>query len=234
MRRSRFIIGMFVTIALLSTSAMKADAQAATSVTSFSSLRSTLKAVKTPKISQPEWLKLQIADEKAALAKMSSNVSGTVFTYTTTTSGSIYANFSEFQTLANQTLNDPRGWARMGVSFKQVPSGGDFTLVLAQASTIPSYSSGCSAQWSCNAGRYVLINQDRWMGTTTAWKNSGGSLRDYRNMVVNHETGHWLGHSHAYCSGAGQLASVMQQQSIDLQGCSFNPWPLASELWTSR
>jgi hypothetical protein len=50
-------------------------------------------------------------------------------------------------------------------------------------------------------------------------------------MVVNHETGHWLGHGHLGCGGAGRLAPVMMQQSKGLDGCKHNPWPLASELW---
>ena len=49
-------------------------------------------------------------------------------------------------------------------------------------------------------------------------------------MVINHETGHWLGLGHAYCSGPGQLAPIMQQQSIDMQGCQINSWPLPWEL----
>jgi len=64
---------------------------------------------------------------------------------------------------------------------------------------------------------------------TTTWTANNRSLRDYRHLVVNHETGHWLGFGHAYCGGPGQLAPVMQQQSISLQGCKPNPWPLASE-----
>ena len=111
---------------------------------------------------------------------------------------------------------------------------GTFTLVLSEASQVPSFSSGCDAMYSCNVGRYVIINQDRWLGATPPWNSAGGSLRDYQHMVVNHETGHWLGHGHADCSGVGQPAAVMQQQSINLQGCRFNPWPTASELWSSR
>ena len=148
--------------------------------------------------------------------------------------GSTVGNLTEFTTLATQTLNDARGWARMGVKFVQVASGGSFTLILSQASLMPTYSSGCTADWSCNVGNKVIINDDRWMNASEAWNANGGSLRDYRHMVVNHETGHWLGHDHAFCTGAGNTAPVMQQQSIDLQGCKFNPWPLDSELWTSR
>lgn len=121
----------------------------------------------------------------------------------------------------------------MGVRFVEVANGGQFTLVLAQASHLPNYSSGCSADWSCRAGRFVIINQDRWMGATSSWNTAGGSLRDYRHMVVNHEVGHWLGHGHVTCGGSGQLAPVMQQQSMSLQGCGFNPWPLSSELQSS-
>lgn len=156
------------------------------------------------------------------------------FTYTVSKNGTINSDLNEFATLANATLNDSRGWSQLNVRFQQVQSGGMFNLILSQASLLPTYSSGCSADWSCRAGNNVIINDDRWAGATSAWNNGGGSLRDYRHMVVNHEVGHWLGHDHEYCGGAGQLAPLMQQQSIDLQGCKFNPWPLASELWSSR
>jgi hypothetical protein len=156
------------------------------------------------------------------------------FTYTVSTSGIVTSDFNEFATLANATLNDPRGWSQLGVQFKQVTSGGMFNLILSQADNLPLFSFGCSVYWSCSAGNSVIINDDRWASATTAWNNAGGSLRDYRHMVVNHEVGHWLGHGHSTCSGAGNLAAVMQQQSIDLQGCAFNPWPLPSELWSTR
>ncbi|HMQ96215.1 MAG TPA: DUF3152 domain-containing protein [Candidatus Saccharibacteria bacterium] len=161
-------------------------------------------------------------------------LSSRTITYEVITRGGIRANIAEFKTQANQTLNDQRGWTRLGFSFKEVSSAGDFTLVLAEASQVPTFSSGCSADLSCRVGRFVIINQDRWLGATTTWNNGGGSLRDYRHMVVNHETGHWLGHGHSSCGGQGQSAPVMQQQSINLQGCKFNPWPLASEVWTTR
>lgn len=159
---------------------------------------------------------------------------GRVVTYSVTTRGAVTANLAEFKQQANQTLNDSRGWSRLGVKFSEVTSGGEFTLILSVASELPNFSAGCSAEYSCNVGRNVIINQDRWLGATPSWNNAGGSIRDYRHMVVNHETGHWLGHGHKNCGGAGQAAPVMQQQSIDLQGCKFNPWPLDSELSSTR
>ena len=194
------------------------------------SLPAALQAIKQPALQAPAWLKAQ--DAAAAAAR---TVTGTrTVTYSVITRGTITANVAEFKVLAHQTLNDARGWARLGVSFQEVATGGNFTLVISEASQVPSFSSGCGAEYSCRVGRYVIINQDRWQGATASWNNAGGSLRDYRHMVVNHETGHWLGHDHLSCGGAGQAAPVMQQQSIDLQGCGFNAWPLQRELWSTQ
>jgi len=203
----------------------------------YSSFRQAVTAMAAPTIEQPEWLTQQLAAEAAAAAQAAQSAKRAATTLTVTydvsTKGAVTASFSEFKLLANQTLNDPRGWSRMNVRFVEVASGGQFSLVLAEASQVGAYP-GCSSDYSCRTGRLVLINQDRWMGATTSWNQAGGTLRDYRHMVVNHETGHWLGHGHTTCGGAGQPAPVMQQQSIDLQGCSFNPWPLASELQSTQ
>nr|WP_228500449.1 DUF3152 domain-containing protein [Nocardioides agariphilus] len=152
-------------------------------------------------------------------------------TYRIETRGHITASVATFARLAAQTYADPRGWRNAGVAFKRVKGPSDFSLVLAEASTLPGFSSVCSVEWSCRAGRYVVINQTRWLHASTSWNAASKSLRDYRNMVVNHETGHWLGHGHLGCPGPGKLAPVMMQQSKGLDGCRHNPWPLGSELW---
>lgn len=182
-----------------------------TSEKAFSSLSTT-----APTIEKPDWY------------------NDVVIYYTVSKNGTVVSDLDEFAQLANQTLNDSRGWTRLGARFEQVASGGSFRLILSQASLLPSYSSVCSADWSCRAGNNVIINDDRWAGASASWNAAGGSLRDYRHMVVNHEVGHWLGHSHDFCAGSGKPAPVMQQQSIDLMGCTFNPWPLESELSTTR
>lgn len=162
------------------------------------------------------------------------NPIGRTVTYDIATRGAITADLDTFKAQANQTLNDERGWSRLGVQFAEVASGGEFTLVLSEASQLPTFWAGCSIEYSCQTGRYVVINQDRWQSGTPTWNDAGGGLREYRHMVINHETGHWLGHGHSNCPSAGQAATVMQQQSINLQGCKFNPWPLDSEIWSSR
>jgi hypothetical protein len=157
-----------------------------------------------------------------------------VVTYSVRTRGSVTADVSTFKRLAQQTYDDPRGWRAMGVRFKRVSSGGDFTLWLSQASKVPSFSSACSTTYSCRVGRNVVINETRWQSATPAWDDHDGTLRDYRHMVVNHETGHWFGRGHVSCGGKGQLAPVMQQQSKGLKGCRINPWPKVSELHAPR
>lgn len=195
------------------------------------SISTTFASIASPKIEDPQWLKAKKAAEAAA--RKTAAITATV-TYQVSSRGTLSASLAEFKALVNQTLNDTRGWARLGVAFQEVASGGSFTFILSEASQMTSFSTGCSVEYSCRVGTSVIINQDRWVGATAPWNSAGGSLRDYRHMVVNHEVGHWLGHGHAACGGAGQQAPVMLQQSIDLQGCAFNPWPLASELWSSQ
>ena len=197
-------------------------------------LPKTTQSAKAPELVVPAWLKQKRAEAAAKGQSSQSSSSVRTVTYDVTTRGKITASVADFRSLANATLNDGRGWSRLGVSFKEVASGGMFTLVLSSSDQMTSFSPGCGTEYSCRAGRYVIINQDRWQGATPSWNNAGGSLRDYRHMVVNHETGHWLGHDHQQCGGAGQAAPVMQQQSINLAGCTFNPWPTKGELWSTQ
>jgi hypothetical protein len=150
--------------------------------------------------------------------------------YHVETRGRITTSLKQFRTQAQQTYEDPRGWRAAGIRFVPVEHGGAFTLVLSQASLVPSFSSECSAMWSCRVGRFVIINQDRWKHASPAWNAAHQPLRDYRHMVVNHETGHWLGLHHVSCPGPGRLAPVMMQQSKGLHGCRFNPFPTIHEI----
>ena len=154
--------------------------------------------------------------------------------YQVTIDGTVGVDLATLKRQVKETLEDDRGWSRLGVRFEYVESGGSFIFVLAEPSKVPGYGYPCDDVWNCNVGNYVIANNDRWMHATTPWNAAGGNVRDYRHMTVNHELGHWLGHGHRGCSGAGQAAAVMQQQSMDLQGCKFNPWPLDSELTSSR
>jgi len=113
------------------------------------SLPAVVKAIKSPDTKTPDWLQAEIDAEAAAAAAAAAKAqqtylsipsSNSTVTYDVTTRGTIVANLAEFKSLANQTLNDSRGWARLGVSFQEVASGGSFTLVLSEAGQVPSFN----------------------------------------------------------------------------------------------
>lgn len=179
-------------------------------------------AVNLPKIAIPAWM-----------TPTSTPVTQEV-TYTVATRGSVTADLVEFRTIAANTYNSPLGWSRLGVKFTEVPSGGRVTLWLSEASQMTTFSAnGCDTTYSCTVGANVIINQDRWVNGSEPFMSAGGSLLEYREMVLNHELGHWLGHGHLFCASAGQDAPVMQQQSMGMQGCKPNPWPQSQELNSS-
>ena len=143
------------------------------------------------------------------------------------TRGPVATDVEAFAATVHQVLNQHRGWSLDGrVAFTRVPSGGDFTVWLAAASTMRSYGPPCHPRYSCRRGRNVIINEDRWNTGSEPW---AGPLEEYRIMIVNHESGHWLGFRHASCPGSGQPAPVMMQQSKGTDPCTPNPWPLPSE-----
>lgn len=153
--------------------------------------------------------------------------------YAIATKGTVKTSESTFKTQVQQILDDQRGWTRLGVKF-ELGDNPEFTVVLAEASQVPTYGAPCDTEYNCNVGNFVVANEDRWLYATKPWNDAGGNAIDYRHLVINHELGHWLGHGHPGCSGPGGAAGVMQQQSIDLGGCKFNAWPLDSEIWSTR
>ncbi len=157
------------------------------------------------------------------------------FTYCTAVKGVSSSYLGGLESKLQSVYGDKRGWSLNGlVSYRKVSSGCDFTVWLSAAKLMPTFGAICDSSWSCTVSPNVILNFDRWQGASAAWNQKGGSLDDYRSMVINHETGHWLGFGHAFCAGSGQKAPVMQQQSISLQGCNFNPWPLSSEQSTLK
>jgi hypothetical protein len=170
----------------------------------------------------------------AAVSKRRTLTTVRVVTYNIETRGKVRGALSSFKRRTAEIYADRRGWSRSYIHFSRVKSGGAFSLVLSAARYVPTFAPICSSYYSCRAGRYVVINEDRWRAGTPYFKKSGGNLRQYRAMVVNHETGHWLGLGHASCGGSGQRAPVMQQQSKGLHACTPNARPLPWEIRRAR
>lgn len=150
-----------------------------------------------------------------------------VVTYSIGIRGDVGQDLPAFLSAVDTAYADPRGWSLDGmVEFRRVASGGDLVLWLASPDAMTTFSSGCSPQWSCRVGRSVVINDARFRAGSPYWS---GALADYRVLLVNHETGHWIGFDHATCSGAGDDAPVMMQQSKGVGDCVVNVWPLPGE-----
>ena len=90
-------------------------------------------------------------------------------TFSVTTDGAVTGDVNELARLATSVYASPRGWRAAGIEFVRVDTGGDFTLVLANPARLPSYDPVCTISYSCQAGRYVVINDVRYQSGSPAW-----------------------------------------------------------------
>lgn len=151
---------------------------------------------------------------------------GTVHVLRVQVEGGLAVEDARFARFVLRTLNDPRGWGAGGSPrFARTDSASaDLDVILASpdlSSTLcrPLRTGGTL---SCRNGRRVVLTLYRWVKATPDYDED---RTGYRNYVVNHEVGHWLGHGHEYCPGPGRLAPIMMQQTKGLKGCRPNPWP---------
>ena len=136
-----------------------------------------------------------------------------------------------FATAVEATLGDPRSWGSGGrlsvqrVGAAEAAAGQyDFKVSLISPGSMETYCPGVGTggYTSCRYGERAVINLARW---ATAVPHYDGDIETYRHYVVNHEVGHVLGKGHVDCPGPGQVAPVMLQQTLGLQGCVMNAWP---------
>ncbi|WP_318842773.1 DUF3152 domain-containing protein [Myceligenerans pegani] len=123
------------------------------------------------------------------------------------------------------TLNDPRGWSSVdGVTFARTDADDyDFRVVLASPRTTDElcHPLDTGGTLSCGVIGSAVLNFRRWVHGSDAWESDAR----YRQYLVNHEVGHVLGHQHDQCTGKGERATVMVQQTLSTQGCRPQPWP---------
>ncbi|MGW2863009.1 DUF3152 domain-containing protein [Streptomyces sp. SDr-06] len=140
-----------------------------------------------------------------------------------------------FAEAVQKTLNDDRSWGHGGtMTFERISSGKpDFVITLASPGTTGAWcaKSGLDTtedNVSCDSAATdrVMINAYRWAQGSETF--GAQAMLAYRQMLINHEVGHRLGHNHVSCRTPGTLAPVMQQQtkSLDIDGikCLPNPW----------
>lgn len=152
---------------------------------------------------------------------------GTLVRYTVEVEDGVPLDVVDVAGVVDAVLGDPRSW----------PAGGDWSLQRTDDAdagdvhiriTSPDTTDELCAPLrtnglvSCRNGDDVLLNALRWTEGATAW---GEDVAGYREYLVNHELGHYLGNGHVDCPEEGEPAPVMLQQTIGLQGCAPNGWP---------
>lgn len=138
--------------------------------------------------------------------------------------GGLAVDGEAFASFVLGTLNDKRSWAADGHTFSRTDGDADVIVVLASPETSaamcrPLQTNG---KLSCRKGPRAIITHHRWVHGS---EDYGDDLTGYRQYVVNHEVGHYLGRGHVDCPAGGAPAPVMQQQTMDVDPCVPNPWP---------
>jgi hypothetical protein len=161
---------------------------------------------------------------------------GTELTYRVDVEDGLPLDGDLFAEAVQRTVNDDRGWAHgRRYSFDRVSSGDvDFVITLASPGTTGVWcaKSGLDTtiqHVSCDSASTprVMINGWRWAQGSETFGDE--RIFGYRQMLINHEIGHRLGHDHRTCPADGALAPVMMQQTKSLatgtRTCRPNPWP---------
>ncbi|MFG3109987.1 DUF3152 domain-containing protein [Streptomyces tendae] len=154
--------------------------------------------------------------------------SGRTLTYVVQVEDGIGIPAQDVAAEVERILAGERGWTADGkVGFRRVSGGAsDFRVRLATAGTVDDicgqYGLDTGGEVNCNVGQDVMVNLKRWLLATQYYADD---VTSYRALIINHEVGHFLGHGHEGCPGAGRPAPVMMQQIKGLHGCRTNVWP---------
>ena len=153
-----------------------------------------------------------------------------IYGYDVEVRGEVATDTDEFEATLERILSDARGWTLGGsLAFERNADAPDLTVVLASPDEVEATHEVCSRDYSCRVEDEILINDRNWRDATPAWHESDGDLTTYRRYLINHEVGHFLGFGHVECGGDGERAPVMQQQSVSMEECEPNGWPLEWE-----
>lgn len=150
---------------------------------------------------------------------------GRLVRYTVEVEGGVPLDPAQVAAVVDGVLADPRSWTGEGRwALQRVDADPDARIVVASPDTTDRMCAPLRTrgQVSCRNGDDVVLNAVRWTQGARTW---GDDVDGYRQYLVNHELGHYLGNSHVRCPADGAPAPVMLQQTLDLQGCAPNAWP---------
>ena len=151
---------------------------------------------------------------------------GPVTTFDVEVEGGLGLDGTQFAAYVEKVLGDARSWVATGkLRFQRVSNGqADLHVALVSPDHVeglcPGY--GTNGYTSCRYHDRAVINLARW---SVGVEFYAGALDQYREYVINHEVGHYLGHSHVGCPGPGHKAPVMMQQTLEIGSCTINAWP---------
>jgi uncharacterized protein DUF3152 len=152
---------------------------------------------------------------------------------------------ASFAVAVDNAIAGPQGWTRSAESpityadnhltnaswsFQRV-SGNEYSvrIRLATPDTVDKLCAAVGVQtqgiYSCRYGQTILVNLRRWLKGIAGFPAGIA----YKDMVINHELGHFLGFDHMKCPGDGKVAPVMQVQTITLNGCTPNAFPFGGD-----
>ncbi|AZA10890.1 DUF3152 domain-containing protein [Corynebacterium gerontici] len=162
---------------------------------------------------------------------------------------SVYGGDDAFAAMVDATLTNPKGWTHdKEFGFEHIDADDGQTPDLRiQLSSVGTTHEVCghdiAMETSCfySDGNRVMINESRWIRGATPFQ---GDLGAYRQYLINHEVGHGIGFAnHVPCTGNGDLAPIMMQQTLSLSNtelskinsaevykddgavCAYNAWP---------
>ncbi|WP_380169041.1 DUF3152 domain-containing protein [Jannaschia sp. R86511] len=150
---------------------------------------------------------------------------GTLVRYTVEVEDGLPLDAVEVAGVVDGVLADPRSWTAEGEwSLQRTDADPDVHIRVTTPDTTDRLCAPLRTrgQVSCRNGDDVVLNALRWTQGANAW---GDDVAGYREYLVNHELGHYLGRGHVPCPAEGEAAPVMLQQTLGLQGCAPNGWP---------
>jgi len=133
-------------------------------------------------------------------------------------------------------LNDSKAWPyhwHIALHPDEGPDGADWSVSLEtrdyihQATREEKYQnlSVTFMKSPSNRMAHTMFDLTNWTRVPDALRGEY-SVKEYRTYVVLHECGHALGiRKHSLCRNDKTKASIMQQQTLGLKGCTKNVWP---------